>query len=267
MKLSLSCRHIGNRSVVNGLGILIWLLGSFSSHGAWCQEALVAVAANFIEPARELAKAFSHDGQTVRLSAGSTGALYAQIIHGAPFDVFLAADERSPILLSKKEFAVPKTRFTYAIGTLVVWSSDVKRVHGDCAHIFKLGDYRHVAIANPSLAPYGAAAKAALQKWNEWEAVMPKLLSAESVSQAFQFVATGNAELGFVARSQVLELPKQRAGSYCVVNAADYPTIRQQAVLLRHGEANDTARRFLEFLRSNQAIATIRNFGYQAGLK
>lgn len=267
MKLAFSFRHKGKRFVVNGFRMLLWLLGSFSSQGAWSKEALVAVAANFIEPARELAKAFSHDGQTVRLSSGSTGAIYAQIIHGAPFDVFLAADERSPELLANTGLAVPDSRFTYAIGSLVVWSADAKRVHGDCAHIFKLGDFRRVAIANPGLAPYGAAAKAALQKWNEWEAIAPKLLSAESVAQAFQFVATGNAELGFVARSQVLELPKQRAGSYCVVNTADYSPIRQQAVLLRHGEGNETARQFLEFLRSNQGVAIIRNVGYQAGLK
>jgi molybdate transport system substrate-binding protein len=267
MKFVLSQRCKGNRFVVGGTHALLWLIGLFTLHSACCEEALVAVASNFIEPARELAKAFSHDGQTVRLSSGSTGALYAQVIHGAPFDVFLAADERSPTLLSKKGFAVPDSRFTYAIGSLVVWSADAKRIHGDCARIIKLGDFRHVAVANPGLAPYGAAAKAALQKWNEWEVVMPRLLSAESVSQAFQFVATGNAELGFVARSQALELPRQRAGSYCMVNTEDYPPILQQAVLLRHGEVNDTARQFLNFLRSNQGIATIRNFGYQAGLK
>lgn len=235
-------------------------------HSVRCEEALVAVATNFVEPARELAAAFSHDGdKTIHLSSGSTGSLYAQITHGAPFDVFLAAREREPVELIESGLAVAKTRFTYAIGSLVVWSADARRIRGDCGELLKSGDFKHVAIANPTIAPYGAAAKASLQSWGLWDAIMPKLLYAENVGQSFQFVATRNAELGFVARSQIVALPKARAGSYCVVDTARYPALRQQAVLLRHGADNATAQRFLEFLRDQQGLAIIREFGYRAG--
>lgn len=234
------------------------LAGLSSSPAVFAEQALVAVAANFAEPARALAAAFARaSGHSVRFSSGSTGALYAQITHGAPFDVFLAAGEREAARL-----AVANSRFTYAIGSLVVWSADPKRIHGDCAALVKGGEYRRVAIANPAVAPYGAAARATLQRWGMWEGVMPKLLRAESVGQAFQFAATGNAELGFVARSQVLGLPGNRAGSYCVVDGALYPPLRQQAVLLRHGEDNAAARGFLRFLRGARGLAIIRESGY-----
>ena len=163
--------------------------------------------------------------------------------------------------------AVPESRFTYAVGSLVVWSADTARVHGDCEALLRGGDFKRVAIANPAVAPYGAAARASLKSWGLWHEIMPSLLRAESVAQAFQFVATGNAELGFIARSQVLGLPKERAGSYCVVDTGAYPPMRQQSVLLRHGEVNDTARRFLAFLRGEQGRTIIRNFGYQAGTR
>jgi len=201
----------------------------------------------------------------VRISSGSTGALYAQITHGAPFDIFLAARAREPTQLAQAGLAVPDSRFTYAVGSLVVWSADAARIHGDCEALLKRGDYKRVALANPAVAPYGAAAKASLQRWGLWDALAGQLLRAESVGQAFQFVATDNADLGFVALSQVVTLPRERAGSYCVVDPALYPPLRQQAVLLRHGKGNDAARRFLEFLRGEQGLAIIRSFGYQAG--
>lgn len=266
METSLLAWRKLNSPAVTGILAVLWLSGLAASQPAWCDEALVAVAANFVEPARELAAAFARDGgRRVRLSSGSTGALYAQITHGAPFDVFLAAGGREPEQLAESGLALAETRFTYAIGSLVVWSADAARIQGDCAALLQGGDFKRVAMANPGVAPYGAAARAALQSWGLWEAVMPKLLRAESVGQAFQFAATGNAELGFVARSQVLGLPKDRAGSYCVVDPAGYPPLRQQAVLLRHGEANAAARQFLRFLRGKRGLAIIRNFGYQAG--
>ena len=120
-------------------------------------------------------------------------------------------------------------------------------------------------MANPDVAPYGMAAMATLQAWDMWESLAPRLLRSESVGQAFQFVATGNAELGFIAYSQVLGLPRNRAGSFCIVNPALYPPLRQQAVLLHHGAANGAARRFMEFLRGKQGVAIIRKFGYQIG--
>ena len=268
METGLWSRPRLNIPLTTVLFALLWLSGLAVSPSARGDEALVAVAANFVETARELAAVFSRDGgQGVRLSSGSTGALYAQITHGAPFDAFLAAGEREPTLLAQAGLAVPASRFTYAVGSLVVWSADAARIHGDCAALLKVGDFKRVAMANPAVAPYGAAARASLRSWGVWDAVMPKLLRAESVAQAFQFVATGNAELGFVARSQVLGLPEERAGSYCVVDSGAYPPLRQQAVLLRHGEANDTARGFLAFVRGDRGRAIIRAFGYQAGTK
>jgi molybdate transport system substrate-binding protein len=227
-------------------------------------EALVAVAANFVEPARALAAAFAGEGGgRVEFSSGSTGALFAQISHGAPFDIFLAAGDREPAQLAASGLAVAETRFTYAIGSLVLWSADAKRVGDDCAAVLKAGAYRRLAIANPDLAPYGAAAKASLQAWRLWGDIAPRLLRAENVGQVFQFVSTGNAELGFLARSQVLDLPKDRAGSYCVVDPALYPPIRQQGILLRHGENNAVARQFLRFLQGTHGQAMIRGFGYE----
>jgi len=252
-------------SVMTAVPALLWL-NLLVPHTAGADAALAAVAANFVDTARELAAAFARDsGQSVSLSSGSTGALYAQITHGAPFDIFLAARAREPAALVQAGLAVPDTRFTYAVGSLVVWSADATRIHGDCGAVIQRGDFKRVAIANPVVAPYGAAARASLQSWGVWRAIMPKLLRAESVGQAFQFVATGNAQLGFVAHSQVLAMPKDRAGSYCIVDTDRYPPLRQQAVLLRHGVDNDTARRFLAFMRGSEGLAIIRKFGYQAG--
>jgi molybdate transport system substrate-binding protein len=246
--------------------ILFCCYGFTAVRDARGDEALAAVAANFVDAARELAAVFARDGKhRVRISTGSTGALYAQITHGAPFDIFLAARAHEPALLAQAGLAVPNSRFTYAVGSLVVWSADAVRIHGDCEALLKRGDYKRVAMANPALAPYGAAARASLQSWGLWDTLAAKLLRAESVGQAFQFVATGNADLGFVALSQVVMLPRERVGSYCVVNAARYPPLRQQAVLLHHGEGNEAAQRFLEFLRGEQGLAIIRSFCYRAG--
>jgi molybdate transport system substrate-binding protein len=265
MAAGLAMRSKLSVSLMTAILALLWF-NLLIPQTVWADEALVAVAANFVETARELAAAFARDsGQSVSLSSGSTGALYAQITHGAPFDIFLAARAREPAALVQAGLAVPDTRFTYAIGSLVVWSADATRIHGDCETLLQRGDFKRVAIANPVVAPYGAAARASLQSWGVWQDIMPKLLRAESVGQAFQFVATGNAELGFVARSQVLAMPKDRAGSYCVVDTDRYPPLRQQAVLLRHGEDNEAARRFMAFMRGPRGLAIIRKFGYRAG--
>jgi molybdate transport system substrate-binding protein len=230
---------------------------------ATAAEAYAAVAANFAEPARVLAADYARaSGNTLRISSGSTGALYAQISHGAPFDLFLAADETTPARLVKERLAAADSRFTYAVGSLVVWSADPARIRGGCEALLKGGEYRRVAIANPAVAPYGAAARAVLQAWGLWKALAPKLLRAESVGQAFQFIATGNAELGFVARSQVLSLEKGKAGSSCTVGPAFYPPLRQQVVLLSHGEGNAAAEGFLKYLRGDDARAVIDRFGY-----
>ncbi len=238
--------------------------GMAASPGLLAAEALVAVASNFVEPARALAAAYARaSGHSVRFSSGSTGALYAQISHGAPFDAFLAAGDREPAQLATAGLALAESRFIYAVGVLVVWSADPARIHGDCATLLRGGGYRRVAIANPDIAPYGTAARASLQAWGLWEGLTPRLLRAENVAQVFQYAATGNADLGFVAYAQIVGLPKDRAGSYCAVDPAVYPAIRQQAVLLRRGENNDAARQFLQFMRGAEGSAIIRGFGYR----
>jgi molybdate transport system substrate-binding protein len=245
---------------------MVWrcvMLMAFLPSFAAAAEAYAAVAANFAEPARELAAAYARtSGNAVRISSGSTGALYAQISHGAPFDLFLAADEKTPVRLVKEGLAAADSRFTYAVGSLVVWSADPNRIRSGCEALLKGGGYRRVAIANPAVAPYGAAARAVLRAWGLWDALAPKLLRAESVGQAFQFIATGNAELGFVAGSQVLSLEKGEAGSSCAVDPEFYPPLRQQAVLLMHGEGNAAAAGFLKYLRGDDARAIIGRFGY-----
>lgn len=228
-------------------------------------EAYAAVAANFIEPARVLAAAYANgSGNVVHLSSGSTGALYAQISHGAPFDLLLAADEHTAARLVEEGLAAADSRFTYAVGSLVLWSADPARIRGACEAALREGHYRRLAIANPAVAPYGAAAQAVLQAWGLWQTVAPALLRAESVAQAFQFIATGNAELGFVARSQLVGLPQDGRGSFCIVDAAAYPPLRQQAVLLKRGEGNVAAEGFLDYLRSDEARVIIHRFGYAA---
>lgn len=240
---------------------------STASRPVLAEELSVAVASNFLEPARVLAAAFSREsGQSARLIGGSTGALFAQITHGAPFDVFLAAGDREPEKLTAAGLALSETRFTYAIGSLVLWSADPVRIRGDCEVALKGGALHHIAIANPEIAPYGAAAAAVLRAWGLWDSIAPKLLRAENVGQVMQFVASGNAELGFVAGSQLKGLPKDRAGSYCVVAPNVYPPLRQEAVLLRHGEHNSAARQFLAFLQGKNGLAIIRGFGYRAGV-
>ncbi len=241
-------------------GLLWCLIGTTQA------EALVAVAGNFMAPARELVALFERSsGESVKLSSGSTGSLYAQILHGAPYDVFLAASEREPAQLVAEGEAVSESRYIYALGRLVVWSADPQRVRADCAAVLRALDYRRLAIANPELAPYGAAALAVFESLGIRDQVRPRLLRGENVVQAFQFVATRNAELGVVAQAQVARLPRKRAGSACVVDPAYYPPIRQQAVLLRRASDNATARAFMTFLRGDAARALISRYGYGVG--
>ena len=220
----------------------------------------VAVASNFANAASEIVEAF-HDetGQHVRLSAASTGKLYAQIINGAPFDVLLAADVERPERLEASGDAVAGTRFTYAIGELVLWS---RRSHDCHASLAGPGPGR-IAIANPETAPYGRAARQYLRQAGLWEASQPRLVIGENIAQALQFVATGNAELGFIARAQ-LEAPVLPEPT-CTwpVPPETHEAIEQQALLLRRAEAHAGAQRFLDFLRSDAARVMIRRHGYR----
>lgn len=215
----------------------------------------VAVAANFKAPAEELAEGFeAATGHTVRLSFGSTGKHYAQIRQGAPFGVFLAADAERPARLEAEGVAIAGSRFSYALGRLALWSSRPGRVRGPDS---LRQPFDHLAIANPRTAPYGAAAEQVLRRLGLWEAVQPRLVRGENIGQAYQYVATGNAELGFVALSQLAAEPE--AGSAWRVPAELHAAIEQQAVLLRDVEP---ARAFLAYLRSAPARELIGRYGY-----
>ena len=225
-------------------------------------EAQVAVAANFVVPLRALAEDFSRQsGYTLRISAGATGKLYAQIVHGAPFEVFLSADSATPERLEKEGRVVAGSRRTYAIGRLVLWSAQAGVVDAAGA-VLRQGDFRYLALANPKTAPYGAAAVEVLQARGLYERVQAKFVMGENIAQTQQFVASGNAEIGFVAQSQVWQGGKLAGGSAWLVPADLHAPIRQDAVLLKRGEHNDAARAFLDYLRSEPAQRLIAAYGY-----
>lgn len=221
----------------------------------------VAVAANFTEAAGAIAAAFAaKTGDTAELSFGSTGMLYTQISQNAPFEVFLAADEERPDRAVAEKLGVPGTVFTYAIGRLALYSADPGRVTG--AETLKAGDFDRIAIANPLTAPYGAAAVATMKSLGVYDALEPKLVRGTNIAQTFQFVATGNAELGFVALAQVAD---SESGSLWEVPAGLHTPIRQDAVLLENGRDSETAKAFLDFLKGPEAATIIRRFGYDTG--
>lgn len=227
-------------------------------------EVLVAVAANFAAPMVRLAQAFeSASGHRVKVASGATGKLAAQVMAGAPFDVLLAADEETPARLLAEGHAVAGSAFPYAVGRLVLWSAHPGLVD-DQGAVLAGGDFRHLAIANPKTAPYGRAAMAVLAARGLVDRLAPKLVTGQSIAQAYQFVITGNAELGFVALSQVqVQAPGQpRAGSAWVVPAELHPPIRQDAVLLKAGAANPAAAALLAYLKTEPARALMREHGY-----
>lgn len=222
----------------------------------------VAVAANFSVPMKTIAGDFEKaSGHKVNVSSGSTGKFYAQIKNGAPFDVFLAADDKTPIKLEGEKEIVPGSRFTYAIGALVLWSAKAGYVDAN-GDVLKKPSYAHLAIASPKLAPYGLAAKETLEKMNLWDAVQPRLVQGENIAQAHQFVASGNAELGFVALSQVFQDGKVQSGSAWIVPPGYYNPIRQDAVVLNKGKDNPAAAALMAYLKSEPALKVIRSFGY-----
>lgn len=238
------------------LAAVLAVLGAAAAASARAGTVHVAVATNFANTARELGEAFrAESGDEVVVSDGSTGRLYAQIVNGAPFEVFLSADAERASRLVAEGHAVEGTRFTYALGQLVLWSPDPQRVK-DAGALH--GEFAHLAIANPELAPYGAAARETLTKLGLWEALQPRLVRGEDVGQAYQFVATGHAELGFVARSQLIGA----GGSRWLVPADHHAPLEQQAVLLERGRGDDAARAFLRFLRGEAARARIAAAGY-----
>jgi molybdate transport system substrate-binding protein len=233
------------------------------ARGACAAEVRVAVAANFTAPMQAIAAGFEQaTGHRAKLAFGSTGKFYAQIKHGAPFDVFFAADDETPARLEQEGAAMAGSRFTYSIGRLALWSS--KRGYVDAAGaVLKQGAFRHLAIANPKLAPYGAAAVETLEKLGLLAALQPKYVQGENIAQTFQFVSTGNAELGFVALSQVFEGGRLKRGSAWRVPSALHAPIRQDAVILGRGKDNPAALALMKYMKEDRARAIIRAHGYE----
>ena len=222
----------------------------------------IAVAANFAGPIEEISQSFEKmTGHRLKISTGASGKFYAQIKNGAPFEVFLSADEQKPSQLEKDGLAVQGSRFTYAIGKLVLWSADANLVDSK-GKILATGNFNKLAIANPKTAPYGEAAMQTLTALNLKSVLEPKLVIGESIGQTYQFVATGNASIGFVALSQVTKANKLIGGSAWVVPEKLYQPILQDAVLLVNGRDNVAARQFMLFLRSDEALRIIKSFGY-----
>jgi len=231
--------------------------------GAHAGEVQVAVAANFTAPMQQIAAAFEQDtGNKAVLAFGATGKFYAQIHNGAPFEILLAADDETPVKLEQEQQTVPGSRFTYATGKLVLWSAQAGYVDSG-GKVLQSGQFAHLSIANPKAAPYGAAAVETLTKLNLYTRLQPKIVQGENISQAHQFVSTGNAELGFVALSQVARDGKFSSGSGWIVPASMHAPIRQDAVILSKGGANPTARALMDYLRSDKAKGIIRAFGYE----
>ncbi len=244
------------RAVLLAIGLAL------AQAAAAAEEARLAIAANFAAPAGALAQQFSRDtGHRLAISAGSTGKLYAQIRNGAPFDVLLAADEETPRRMEREKLAVPGSRFTYALGKLVLWSPK-KDLVDDQGAVLQKAAFKRLAIANPKLAPYGAAAVDAMKRLGVWPLLQDRLVQGENIAQAFQFVASGSADLGFVALSQIAERGKSPAGSRWLVPPSLHAPIRQDAVLLLHGARNPAAQEFLAYLRSPRARESIRGYGY-----
>lgn len=223
----------------------------------------IAVASNFVPAARELVAKFATDtGHEVRISAGSTGKLYAQIVNGAPYDIFLAADKQRPALLEAEGFGVSNTRMTYAVGSLVLWSVNPDFDAVSCRDYLEKPGRHHIAIANPDTAPYGAAAREYLLETGLWEQVQAQLVFGENIAQTLQFVATGNASLGFIAKSQSVDVRLPPATCSWPVPQSPQQSLEQQALLLQRAAGNAVAAEFLEFLSSSAAREVMLRHGY-----
>ena len=222
----------------------------------------MAVAANFTAPMQKIAAAFAQDtGHQAKLTFGATGKFYAQIKNGAPFELLLSADDETPALLERESQAVAGTRFTYAIGRLVLWSRQPGFVD-DAGTVLRNGTFKHLALANPKLAPYGAAAVEVLNGLGLAATLSPKFVQGENIAQTYQFAATGNAELGFVALSQVWADGRLKEGSAWVVPVRLHTPMRQDAIVLKPGQDQPAATALMNYLRGEKARAIIRSFGY-----
>jgi molybdate transport system substrate-binding protein len=241
------------------IGLIAALLMAMGSTHA--EEVVVAVAANFTDATRDIVPLFEKaTGHRAKVSFGSTGKLYSQIENGAPFGVFLAADSKRPAKAEEQGLAVPGSRFTYARGKLVLWSAKAG-AFVDGEDYLKAVSFPHAAIANPKTAPYGLAAQQVMEHLGVWDRARGRLVQGDSIAQTFQFVATGNAEAGMVAYSQIKGW-KGDAGSLWVIPESYYAPIAQQAVLLKRGQGNPAAKAFLSFLQGPEAHAVIEGYGY-----
>ena len=239
--------------------IIFYLLLTTVSAG----EVRIAVAANFQSTLHEIAAQYTRDtGHTTLISSGSSGKFYAQIKHGAPFDVFFSADVTRPRLIEEEGLAVQGSRFTYAIGRLTLWSQDPKLLKKNVPEILSNNRFTHLAIANPKTAPYGTAAQQTLVALGLWNQVKNQIVQGENIGQTFHFVYSQNAQLGFVSRSQVWDPKINRAGSWWDVPENLYDPLHQQAVLLTHGQHNKVARAFLCYVKGPEARSIIERFGY-----
>ena len=243
--------------------VTLAILLSFFSWLATAAEVKAAVAANFGAPMKRIAEKFEEStGHKVVISVGATAKFYAQITNGAPFDVLLSADDETPLRLEKEGFSEAGSRFTYATGRLVLWSAKPGLVD-DKGAVLMRNDFKHLAIAAPKLAPYGAATMEALTKLGRLASLQAKLVMGESIGQTFSMVSSGNAELGFVAVSQAFEDGQLKSGSAWVVPANLHSPLKQDAVLLSRGRSNPAALQLLAFLKSDQARAIMNSFGYE----
>ena len=243
--------------------LLATLLSCLAATGARAAEVSVAVAANFSAPMQKIAAAFERDtGHKATLALGSTGRFFAQIKNGAPFQVLLAADDETPARLATEGFAIAASRFTYAMGRLVLWSAQPGFVDAE-GKVLREGRFQRMALADPKLAPYGAAAVEALTQLKLLPQLQARIVQGENIAQAFQFVFTGNAQLGFVALSQVMADDRIDKGSAWIVPAKLHQPIRQDAVLLTPGKDKPAAAALLHYLRGDTARAIIRAHGYE----
>jgi len=243
--------------------LIFTVFGYLLALPAQCAEVSVAVAANFTAPMQKIAASFEQDtGHKVSLSFGSTGKFYAQIKNGAPFQILLAADDETPLKLEREGATVAGARFTYAVGRLVLWSKQPGLVD-DKGDVLRKGTFAHIAMADPKLAPYGLAATETLDKLGLKQALQSRIVQGESIAQAYQFVATGNAELGFVALAQVMSEGRIAEGTAWVVPVNLHAPLRQDAVLLLSGKDNAAAVALLAYLKGERARAIIRSYGYE----
>lgn len=248
--------------LTRGLAIVGFSFGCFTGN-AQAEQIQVAVASNFMAPMKAIVTNFEQrTGHQVQLSFGASGKFYAQIKNGAPFQLFLSADQEKPIALGRDGLVVPDSRFTYALGSLVLWSGKPGFIDGE-ASVLRRGQFNKLALANPKLAPYGVAAVQVLEKLNLRQTTESKWVQGENIAQTFQFVSTGNAELGFIALSQVIDNGKIKTGSAWLIPEELYQPIRQDAVWLRQGENSKAAKALWQFLQTESTRQLIKRYGYQ----